>query len=117
MTVANSTGLQRKNSFLVWLVFPVITLGIYSLVWHYKVNNGLRQRGVEVSPGLATFALIIPIANFVTIFKTGSRLKSQGYSVEPWIGLLLTFVFNLNVLYYQMAINDRADVAAPAIAT
>lgn len=113
--MANSTGLQRKNSFLVWLVFPLITLGIYSLVWHYKVNNALRERGVDVSPGLATLALVIPIANWVTVFKTGARLKDQGYSVEPWIGFLLTFVFGLNVLYYQMAINSRADVAPPAI--
>ena len=107
--MASSTGLDRKNGFLVWFVFPLITLGIYQLVWHFKVNNALRERGVPVSPGLATFALIIPIANWVTIFKTGQRLKDQGYAIEPWIGFILIFIFGLHVWYYQSAINARAN--------
>ena len=103
-----STGLDRKNGFLVWLVFPLITLGIYHLVWHYKVNNALRERGVDVSPGWATFALVIPIAQWVTVFKTGARLRSQGYAVEPWIGFILIFIFGLHIWYYQAAINAQA---------
>ena len=113
MTVT-STGLTRKNGFAVWLLLPVITLGIYQLVWHYKVNNGLRERGVDVSPGLATFALVVPIASLVTVFRTGSRLRSQGYAVEPWLGFILIFVFGLHVWYYQSAINARASSVVPA---
>lgn len=112
--MANSTGLSRKNGFIVWFVLPLITLGIYQFVWHYKVNNGLRERGVDVSPGLATFALIIPIANLVTVLRTGTRLKTQGYTVEPWVGFILIFVFGLHVWYYQSAINACASELVPA---
>jgi hypothetical protein len=109
--MANSTGLNKKNCLAVWLLLPLITLGIYQLVWHYKVNNALRERGVDVRPGLSVLALIIPIANWVTVFKTGRRLKGAGYGVEPWIGFILTFIFGLNVWYYQSAINARATPA------
>ncbi|MBV9095118.1 MAG: DUF4234 domain-containing protein, partial [Streptosporangiaceae bacterium] len=30
---------KTRNIFLVWLVWPLITLGIYSLVWYYKINR------------------------------------------------------------------------------
>ncbi len=108
MAYVSSTGLSRKNPFVVWLVLPFITLGIYHLVWHYKVNNALRQRGMDVSPGLATFALIIPIANLVTVFRTGDRLRAQGYDVQPWIGFILIFIFGLHIWYFQAAINAQA---------
>ncbi|MDR0342036.1 MAG: DUF4234 domain-containing protein, partial [Nocardiopsaceae bacterium] len=29
---------KTRNVFLVWLVWPFITLGIYHLVWWYKIN-------------------------------------------------------------------------------
>jgi len=116
--MATSTGLNKKSCLAVWLLLPLITLGIYQLVWHYKVNNALRQRGVDVNPGLAVLARIIPLANVVTIFKTGRRLKDAGYGVEPWIGFILSFIFGLHVWYYQSAINARtvsAGVTAPAV--
>jgi hypothetical protein len=81
-------------------------------VWHYKVNNALRERGADVTPGFAVLALIFPIANWVTIFKTGRRLKAAGYSVEPWIGFILIFIFGLYVWYYQSAINSSARASA-----
>jgi hypothetical protein len=109
-----STGLNRKNGFVVWLLLPLITLGVYQCVWHYKVNNALSQRGISVSPFLATLALILPIANLVTVFRTGGRLKKAGYAVQPWLGFLLAFVFGLHVWYYQAAINNRADLAPVA---
>jgi hypothetical protein len=112
--VAVSTGLNKKNCFAVWLLLPLITLGIYQLVWHYKVNNALRERGVGVVPFLSTLALIFPIANLVTVFRTGRRLKDAGYGVEPWVGLILAFIFGLHVWYYQAAINARATLAPAA---
>ena len=27
----------------VWLLLPLVTLGIYFLVWHYKINRELRD--------------------------------------------------------------------------
>lgn len=114
--MAVSTGLSKKNCFVVWLLLPLITLGIYQLVWHYKVNNALRERGIDVTPGLSVLALFFPIANWITIFKTGRRLRAAGYSVEPWLGFILIFIFGLHVWYYQSAINGRADAIAMPVA-
>ena len=46
---------KHRNPFLVWLVWPLITLGIYHLVWWYKINREVRDfdQRIEVSPGLA----------------------------------------------------------------
>ncbi len=44
-----------RNIVLVWLVWPFLTLGIYHLVWWYKINREVRDVGadIEVSPGIA----------------------------------------------------------------
>ena len=37
-----TTG-KRRNPFLVWLDWPLITLGIYHLYWWYKINDEARR--------------------------------------------------------------------------
>jgi hypothetical protein len=34
---------KTRNIFLVWFVWPLITLGIYFFVWYYKVNREARD--------------------------------------------------------------------------
>ena len=36
---------KTRNIVLVWLVWPLITLGIYHLVWWYKINKELKAYG------------------------------------------------------------------------
>lgn len=70
---------KHRNILLVWLIWPLITLGIYSLVWYYKVNREARDfdRRIEVSPGLALLAVligwIIIVPPFVSVYRTGGR--------------------------------------------
>src|SRR5262249_24727968 len=59
-----------RNPFLVF-VWALITFGIYSLVWYYKINRELRDAcGVSVSPGVSLLALfpggIIIIPPFIS---------------------------------------------------
>jgi Domain of unknown function (DUF4234) len=112
---------KSRNIFLVWLVWPLITLGIYHLVWWYKINREARDlnAGIDVSPGLAVVAItlgaLIIVPPFVSIYRTGERIaKMQSAAgLEPTssaiIGLLLTFVFHLETLYYQNELNRIWD--------
>ena len=71
---------RPRNIFLVWLLWPIITLGIYHVVWWYKINREARDldADIEVSPALAVVAItlgaLIIIPPWVSIFKTGERI-------------------------------------------
>ena len=108
---------KHRNPFLVWLVWPLITLGIYHLYWWYKINDEARRLdpSINVNPVMSLLALfpgaLIIIPPFVTIYRTGDRLRSMQRAagmtpnVIPIIGLVLAFVFSLYALYYQVSLN------------
>jgi uncharacterized membrane protein len=108
---------KTRNIFLVWLVWPLITLGIYFFVWYYKVNREARDfdSRIDVDPTVALLAVlvgwIIIVPPFVSIYRTGGRIANmqRAAGLEPTCsaiaGLLLTFVFRLESLYYQYELN------------
>ncbi|GIG67046.1 DUF4234 domain-containing protein [Phytomonospora endophytica] len=114
--MTGATG-KTRNVFLVWFVWPLITLGIYHFVWWYKINREARDfdARIHVTPGVSLLAVligwIIIVPPFVSVFNTGRRIgrmqRAAGIeaSCNPWIGFLLTFVFSLHSLYYQMELN------------
>src|SRR2546422_3378331 len=52
-----SAVVKIRNPFLVF-VWALVTLGIYYVVWYYKVNRELRDAcGIAVSPGVALLAI------------------------------------------------------------
>ena len=127
VVVGNQT-FKRRNIVAVWIGLPLITLGIYRLVWYYKINNEARRYlgDEKISPGISLLAvtlgafLIIP--PFVSIYNTCSRIgrmqERAGLDsrIEPVIGLLLVFVFALDTLYMQSHLNriwDRYLRTAP----
>jgi len=109
---------KTRNIFLTWLVWPLITLGIYHLVWWYKINREARDlnAGIDVSPGVAVVAItlgaFIIVPPFVSIYRTGERIgrmqQAAGMQVScsGLIGLLLSFVFSAHTLYYQNELNN-----------
>ena len=106
-----------RNIFLVWLVWPLITLGIYFFIWYYKVNREVRDfdSRIEVSPAVSVIAVlfgwIIIVPPFVSIYRTGERIAKMQRAAglqptcSPIVGLLLTLVFGLDSLYYQNELN------------
>ena len=48
---------KRRNPFASWIGLPLITLGIYSLVWVYKTNKELSEydRRIQVNPTMSIF--------------------------------------------------------------
>jgi hypothetical protein len=118
-TAPSGEGLTGKyrNPVLVWLIWPLITLGIYHLYWWYKINDEARRLdpSIDVNPLISLLALfpgaIIIVPPFVSVYRTGERLRSmqraagQTPDVLPILGLLGVFVFGLYALYYQISLN------------
>jgi hypothetical protein len=110
---------KRRNIFAVWLGLPIITLGIYSLVWYYKINKETRfNPRANVSPlgslVAATLGGILIIPPFVSVYRTGERIgdaqRVAGIqrSCSGAIGVLLAF-FGFFPLYYQHEMNKIVD--------
>jgi NADH-quinone oxidoreductase subunit I len=72
--VVDGEGYRRRSPVGVWLL-SLATLGVYAMVWHYKVNDEARRylRDTEISPGLSFLAF-----------------SSAGLTVVP-VGLYLLF--------------------------
>ncbi|TPQ15646.1 DUF4234 domain-containing protein [Streptomyces sporangiiformans] len=109
---------KARNIFLVWLVWPLITLGIYHLVWYYKVNREARDLDprIEVNPVLSLLAItlgwVLIVPPFVSVYNTGQRIARMQQSAgmqptcNPWIGVILLIVAGLYPLYYQHELNQ-----------
>ena len=108
---------KTRNIFLVWLVWPILTLGIYHLVWWYKINREARDlnAGIEVRPGISVVAItvgaLIIVPPYVSIYRTGERIgrmqAAAGMQVtcNGVIGLIASFILGLHALYYQYELN------------
>src|SRR5215469_10178102 len=109
-----------RNPVVIWILLPFVTLGIYSLVWYYKVNRETRDLGVEANPGVSVLAItlgaLILVPPFVSMFNTGGRIaqaqRSAGVAptCSPAVGLLLwIFLFGSGTFYYQSELNKIWD--------
>src|ERR1700722_9839949 len=108
---------KTRNIWLTWLIWPLITLGIYHLVWYYKINREARDfdENIDVKPELSLLAVligwIIIIPPFVSIYRTGERIAQMQEdagmerSCSGLIGLVLAFFAGLYTLYYQYELN------------
>ena len=82
-----------------------------------KVNREARDLDsrIEVNPAVSVIAVlfgwIIIVPPFVSIYRTGERIAEMQRAAGlrptciPIVGLLLTFVFHLDSLYYQYELN------------
>jgi Sec-independent protein secretion pathway component TatC len=120
VVIGNET-FKKRNIVAVWLLLPFITLGIYHFVWYYKINNEARRylKDNGISPGMSLLAItlgaILVVPPFVSVYKSCSRIQRMQVQagltsrIEPVLGLLLTFVFGLHVLYMQSHLNSIWD--------
>jgi hypothetical protein len=117
ITTGASRQMKLRNPILVWLVWPIITLGIYHFVWYYKIHAELLRldprQPIKPAGSLLTilFGWIIIVPPFVSYFNTGNRIataqRAAGLTptANPWIGFILLFIFGLTPLYYQFELN------------
>lgn len=124
---ASGQAMKRRNIFAAWLL-PFVTLGIYQLVWYYRINRELRDFNPrqQVDPWISllavTFGGFLIIPPFVSTFRTGKRIRAAQSAAgvipkcSPGVGLVLSFFFGLFALYYQNELNriiDRYQGAPP----
>ncbi|MGB0091455.1 MAG: DUF4234 domain-containing protein [Solirubrobacteraceae bacterium] len=112
-----------------WAValLPIITLGIYHLVWWYRINRELRDYGrakgydLGQNPTASLLALfpggIIIVPALITYWRGTKRVQAAARisGQEPpsgWIALILYILISLGFYaYLQVSLNDvwRAD--------
>jgi hypothetical protein len=121
-----ATGLQMKlrNPAAAWLL-PMITLGIYHLVWYYKIHSEMgqfdRRRAIPAAGPMLVLLFLgwTFIAPCISYFNCGKRIanaqRAAGLPVtcSPGVGLLLMFCFGLGTLYYQSELNKVTDSYGP----
>ncbi|TCO56023.1 DUF4234 domain-containing protein [Actinocrispum wychmicini] len=119
----STTGLamRRRNPLAVWLGLPLITLGIYELVWYYKIHKEMaeyhRKPDAPVAGPLLVLILLgwTVIGAIATLYKTGERIRyaqrraGLEETCSPVVGTLLVFVFGLGIMYYQTELNKIVD--------
>lgn len=112
---------KQRSPVMTWLVFPIITLGIYTFVWYYKIHKEMaefdRRRQAPVAGPMLVLLFLswTVIAPLVSFYNTGQRIqdaqRASGLqpTCSPIVACLLTFVFGLNVLYMQAELNKIVD--------
>jgi len=109
---------KYRNIFLVWLIWPLITLGIYHFVWYFKINREAKEFDARIKsdPLISLLAItvgwVLIVPPFISVFNTGKRIAQMQrgagmpVSCNPWIGLILAFILSLHSLYYQAELNS-----------
>ena len=107
----------------MWLL-SIVTLGIYGLVVHYRINRELQEFGVEVDPTKAALAMfpggIVAIPYLVTTFRTGERVAvaQEAMGLEPTARGVLAAVgsifFMVNIPYLQSELNRVWEASTPS---
>ena len=104
--------MTERNPILVFLL-PVITLGIYSLIWLVKTKDEMNEQGAAIP---TAWLLIIPIAQLWFLWKyaegVGTVTRGELGGAIAFVLLLLTG--NIGMAVIQNSFNKRALVAARA---
>jgi hypothetical protein len=126
--VAGGLAMKRRNPVAVWLGLPLITLGIYHLVWYYKIHKEMaeldRRRSIPVAGPMLVLLFLswTFIAPIVSYHNAGARIRNAQRSAgltptcSPALSWLLWFALGLNSLYMQIELNKIVDryAGAPA---
>jgi hypothetical protein len=114
-------AMKRRNPVAVWLGLPLITLGIYHLVWYYKIHKEMaefdRRRSIPVAGPMLVllflswtfFAPIVSYHNAGARVRDAQRSAGLAPTCSPTVAWLLWFVFGLNSLYLQVELNKLVD--------
>ncbi|MFI0349172.1 DUF4234 domain-containing protein [Actinomadura sp. 9N407] len=119
--VAAGYNMKRRNPAAAWLGLPIITFGIYGLVWFFKVHAELfnydRRVGDSATNALLSMlfgAVTLGIWPLVMYVKLGGRIAQaqRAAGLQPscsgGIGFLLGII-GFGVLYYQIQLNKIVD--------
>lgn len=119
-----------KRNPLGVLGLSIITLGIYWIVWYYKINVEIQraENDQTMSPMRSLMAMIfgwlIIVPPFIAIYNTAKHVRDLEtrlgiqQTLEPAIALVLMFVFSIgNGIYMQDHLNRAWDAAVTQSST
>lgn len=120
----------KKRHPLGVLGLAIIALGIYALVWYYKINDEARRylKDDSIKPGIALLAIllgwIIIVPPFISIYRTGERVQRMEQKagvqqqISPALTLALFIIISLVAYpYVQEHLNRLWDAATMPAAT
>ena len=98
--------MTRRNPIMVVLL-PILTLGIYYLVWYVTTKNEMNTRGANIP---TAWLLVIPIANFFWIweFSKGVELVTNKGMGAGAAFVLLLFLGTIGGAIVQSNLNKVA---------
>lgn len=99
-------GMDRSPAMVLGL--SIVTLGIYFLVWYYKINNEIRQHdpSITVKPGWSVVAMLIPVCNLVSGYSTAARIRQMQLdegatqTTSPILALFLLWILAIGYPLY-----------------
>lgn len=114
---ATGLAMKRRNPVLVWLLWPLLTLGIYGLVWYYKIHKEMARfdprRQVPVAGPMLVLLFLgwTVIAPFISYYNTGRRIREAQYAAgvpvtcSAGAGTALMLLFGAGIMYFQSQLN------------
>lgn len=121
--VVSGVDVKIRHPWGAWAL-SLITVGIYGLVWWFKINRELRDYSAAKGqafgndPTLSLLALfpggVIIVPAIWTYWTTTGRVAdaqglsgTRGERANGWLTLLLAiFVFSTHIVYLQYALNS-----------
>jgi len=117
-----------KRSPLGVLGLSLITLGIYFLVWYYKINVEVQrmENDQTMSPTRSLMAMIfgwlIIVPPFIAMYNTARHVEAMErrlgiqQTVEPSLTVVLMLLFSIgNTVYLQEHLNRGWDAAGAQV--
>ena len=111
--------LVKRRDMMVQVILFIVTIGIYGVYWFYQTTVEMKNldSADDVSPGLWTVLLFIPLVNLYVHYKYSELFEDVGDDhLNKWILFILWIVFCPAVWFIvQMDLNKKADMTtAPA---
>lgn len=117
------TGLafKQRHPVTVWLLWPLLTLGIYHLVWYYKIHKEMaqfdRRRAVPIAGPMLVLLFLgwTFVAPMISYYNCGTRIRAAQraaglqVSCSAGIGTVLMLLLGAGTLYYQIELNKISE--------
>jgi hypothetical protein len=126
--IQGTTATAKIRNPIVAFLLVFLTLGIYYLVWYYKINRELRDlgraAGQEEQLGRSpltslmamSFGWLILVPPFVSMYRTLQRIQraqeisgTTGERLNVWLGyplyLIGVFTLPVEIIYAQSELN------------
>lgn len=104
--------MTERSPILVFLL-PVITLGIYGLIWLVKTKDEMNEQGAGIP---TAWLLIVPVVQLWWMWKyaEGVGKVTRGETSSGLAFIMLLLLGNIGMAVIQSGFNKRALMPATA---